>query len=274
MKKLWLVVLTLFAGSNLSYLYASDVYVVQGDARGPIVGPEIILWSTDAFFFNRGPSEARVKLLSVSNGGLNPSAPTELFVTSQRSASLSTHRLNGSWRPVDSASPLWVLHLDVPETVVVDDALFIGAAPSMLASPFAAPFKYGKIRLPIFRSLFPANEPQIHLATFLGDAANIPSHANVAIYNGGSTTAAARIDVRQQCDDAIVQTATVAVEANSIVQVTGLTAKAGECSADPGAPPSSVYIVVIVDQPSFSFVSNVANNQVPLTSLSITASNN
>src|ERR1051326_8740211 len=91
---------------------AADVYMVQGDARGPVVGPDLILWTTDGFFYNNTAADAHVLFLGVSNGPPKPEAPAELVIRPQHSASFSTARLNGAWRPLSDAQ-LWVIHLDV-----------------------------------------------------------------------------------------------------------------------------------------------------------------
>jgi hypothetical protein len=257
--------------------FAADVYVVQGFARGQTVlsghGSETVIWATDGLFFNRSAVDVGVRLLGVSNGSLSSSAPNESVVSAQRSMMLSAKGLDTLWRPTNT-DPLWVLHLDVPEAIVVNDVLFIKAQSQAVPNPELNPqvYKYGKIGLPIFNALVPPNQAQVSLGTSLGDVAEIPSHSNVAIYNGGFVTASARIDVRRHCDDQLVQSRTLSIAANTIVQVINLTST-GDCSsADSANPAGIVYTVVTVDQPSFSFVSSVANTITPFTSLSITAS--
>lgn len=255
----------------------AEVYLVQGYALGqtiPVPGSvwgEVIVWSTDGFFYNSALSEARIRLLGVSNGALDPSAPTEFAVPSRSSTSLTRANLDSAWRPRNN-DPLWVLRLDVPDGVVVDDALFVRGWSQLSPNPTFNPidFKYGKIRLPAFSALTPPNQPQISLVTSLGDPAFIPSHSNVAIYNGGATVANATIEVRRHCDDAVVSSKNVTVPANTIIQFANVPA-AGSCAEySRVVPPSGVYTVVTVDQPSFSFVSTLANNSNPLTSMSVT----
>jgi hypothetical protein len=255
----------------------AEVYLVQGYALGqsiPVPGSvwgEVIVWSTDGFFYNSSLSEARIRLLGVSNGALDPSAPTEFAIPSRNSTSLTRANLDSAWRPRNN-DPLWVLRLDVPDGVVVDDALFVRGWSQLAPNPTFNPidFKYGKIRLPVFSALTPPNQPQINLVTSLGDPAFMPSHSNVSIYNGGATVANATIEVRRNCDDAVVSSTTVMLPANTIVQFANLPA-AGSCAEySRVVPPSSVYTVVTVDQPSFSFVSTLANNSNPLTSMSVT----
>jgi hypothetical protein len=259
----WLVVAVMITAPAS----AADLYVVQGDAQGQVIpaGGERITWTTDAFFYNRGASSARIRLLGVSNGGLQPGTSTELNVAPQRTATLSASLLTVLWRPLNS-DPLWVLHLDVPETVLTDDELFIGAV--SLSTPFFNTYKYGKVRLPVYSSLVPANQLQVHLATNLG---GIPSHANVAVYNAGPLAATAVIEIHRHCDDATIASSAVTVASDTIMQFTGFPAVAAACNDDTTAPIGGVYVLVAVDQPSFSFVSNVANNDTPMTSIAVSA---
>jgi hypothetical protein len=255
---------------------AADVYLIQGLARGQTIVsagvPETIVWSTDSIFYNSGTTDAQVQLLAMSNGSLPPGAPTDFVVPAGRSTSLSARGLTAQWQPV-TGDTLWVLHLDVPVGIIADDALFVRAQSQQQPNPTFNPllYKYGKIRLPVFTALVPANQPQVNLMTSLGDPQLIPSHLNVAIYNGGTVSGIARIDVHRHCDDAIVESRTALIAANTIQQIYGLPGS-GTC---PGTtldePPSSVYTIVTVDQPSLTTVSTIANNHSPVTSMSITA---
>jgi hypothetical protein len=140
-----------------------------------------------------------------------------------------------------------------------------------MASPASLPFRFGKVRLPTFRALTPAGEPQTHQATFLGSEQDIPSRINVGVYNGGTVTATAQIEIRRECDDTVVSGETVSVPAKTVLQATNFSTNPGHgCPpASPGPYGPGVYTVVTVDQPSFSFVSNLANTLLPITSISI-----
>ena len=277
MRKSLLILCLLLMASAPVDLMAADRYAVQGSAFGPQVGAFLIRWSSDLFFFNGSAADARVKLLGVSNGTLSTTSPPDIVIPRSRTTTLSA---NGgavaTWGPVGNPSStvptLWVLHLDVPDGVLMDDALFIGEDfGGSIPSPPLAQYELGKIRLPIFTALVPSNQPQVHLATFLGSTTYIPSRSNVAIYNGGGQSAQATIEIRQHCDDALLLRSTISIPSNAIIQTSGIVAPEVTCPLDFGftPPPSSVYTVVTVDQPSFSFVSNLSNRDVPLTSISI-----
>jgi len=250
-------------------VYANDVYIVQGSARGPaLISGELIYWSTDALFFNRGAADARVKLLGVSNGG-GSGAPPQFTLPPQRSASLE--RIAPVWKP-GSVPPLWLVHLDLPADVSVESLLFIGTIFDFGGGtpPIIRPNRFGKVRVPVFTALVPANQPQVHLGTYFGE---MPSRINVAVYNASTTIASTRIEIRQQCDDTVVATRVVSVPPDAVVQFTGFPAEERQCPefipGTIGGPPGAVYTVVTVDQPSFTFVSNLSNSESPLTSMAI-----
>lgn len=253
-------------------LFAGDVYIVQGSAEGPMFNDsERTIWTIDAVFYNTESTDAVITLLSVSNGGLSnfTGTPTSFTIPAHRTATLSNER--AAWFPA-VMSPLWALHLDVPTGVLVESVLFIGSRNEVApVSPSDLPFRFGKVRLPTFRALTPAGEPQTHMATFLGSEQDIPSRINVGVYNGGTVIANAQIEIRRQCDDTFVSGATVPVPAKTVIQVTNFSTNPGhgcpEASPGPGGP--GVYTVVTVDQPGFSFVSNLANTLLPVTSISI-----
>jgi hypothetical protein len=250
--------------------FARDVYVVRADARGPFINAvEYVTWKTDVFFHNPSETAATITLVGISNGALPDSrVPRTFTIPAQRSMTLINSPDAGLWVPAGVPDQsLWVLRLDVPETVGAEDVMFIGRG-ATLAGPVDSEQQYslGKLRLPEFTALVAANQPQTHAATFLGSPRYIPSRTNVAIYNGGSVDATARIEFRDYCSDAMVSSATVMVPANTIVQPS-FTTPAVQCATN--RPSWAVYTVVTVDQPSFSFVSNLSNIDTPLTSISI-----
>ena len=247
-------------------LFAADIYVVQGQATGPIIGQEMILWSTDALFFNAGSDTARVQLRGTSNGVAAPLPPTAFDIAPHRSASLG-QEVGNRWH---LGSPtIWVHHLDVTGDVITENLLFLGAMGT--STGIGSPFKYGKVHLPIVHALTPPGQPQVHLGTYLGISAQIPSRINVAIYNAAAMIASAHIEVRNVCDDSLIDAKEALIPADTILQVSGFRNE-GSCpeSTPIGGPPQAVYTIVTVDQPSFSFVSTLANNTGPITSMSIT----
>ena len=235
--------------------FAGDVYLFQAHAEGPLVydpalnSPAVIVWDTDAFFYNQGSTDARVELLDEYAGlgfTLAPHASTSL----------------------SKAIPqvLRFIHASIPDTVVVENALFIGAVRTRPDPPLNH-YIHGKVRLPVFTSLVPANQPQIHLATFMG---SIISRQNVWVYNGSDEPATARIAVHRQCDDAVIDEATVIVPPGNATVINGMAATLTGCPTGPrdwtGA---TLYTIVTIDQPSLSFVSTLANNEVPQAHVSV-----
>jgi hypothetical protein len=167
-----------------------------------------------------------------------------------------------------------VVRLHVPDEVALESVLFIGtqSAPAG-APPVVRPQRYGKVRLPVVRALAPANQAQVHLATWLGDPSEIPSRLNVGIFNAGAVAANAHVQVRQACDERVIDERTITVPPNTLVQTNGLRTAEDACpettGGTVGGTHADIYTVITVDQPSLTFVSNLANNAIPTTSISI-----
>lgn len=249
-------------------LHADDYYVLEGRAHGGSVltTTTFLLWSSDVTFFNRGSSAAVVRLLGASNGRPTNANDMEFELPPGRSAALS--RIRPDWLYDDPSGSLTVLHVDAPPTVSIESSLYIGTSTSVLCC--ADPEQFGKTRLPVVRTLAAAGDAQVHLSTDLGA---IPSRLNVGVYNSGSVAASAVIQVRQFCDDSVIDSRTVTVPANSVIQAFGFQTTMKSCP-DPGGAgslgrPNGVYVAVVSDQPGFSFVSALSNADVPTTSISI-----
>lgn len=76
---------------------------------------------------------------------------------------------------------------------------------------------------------------------------------NVGIFNAGPETASATIELRRFCDDVVVDSRTLSVPPNTLVQTNGLLTGADA----PGCPPPDPlkrYTVVTVSQPSLVYV--------------------
>jgi hypothetical protein len=214
----------LFLTSILSTpLSAADLYIVRGNASGPFFNAvEYVTWGTEVFFTNHSDALATVQLVGISNDEMPDSRVAKSFsIDPHRSAVLSRDASASEWTPASvQIQTLWVIHLSVPNDLVVDDVMFIGRGAAGLGLPLPGdyPYYFGKLRLPMFSSLVPANHEQVHAATFLGSPSYIPSRTNVAIYNGGTAAATARIEIHDYCDDSVLTTTSVSVPANSIVQ--------------------------------------------------------
>lgn len=245
--------------------FAAEVYIVQGEARGPfLANGGQVFWSTDAYFYNGSAATARVRLLGMSNMAA-PEPARELTLAPGRTAALL--QAAPTFRP-PALPPLWIVRADVPEGVAVESILLVGTIVDRPPLPLEIRrYEFGKTRLPVFRSLVAAGQPQPHLATFLGPESRI----NVAVYNAATTAATARIEIRRHCDDTLVDERIVSLPPDTLIQFGGFSAQHGECGATPSMSGPGVYTIVTVDRPSLSFVSNVANAYSPVTSFSVTS---
>lgn len=230
--------------------HATDVFVLQGQAVGPNAPCALVTWTGMMSFFNSGSTDAVVRLVGVSGGGDIGDRPRELVVPPRQ--------LTQTFLWNFSPAPLWVLHLDVPESVTVESRMNVGEQRQCPPfPPLDLSATRGKIDFPIRTSLSPANQPQIHLGTDLG---TIRARNNIAVYNGGTRSASARVEIRRGCDDALVESREVVIEANAVIQVMNLP---GTSTCDPFGntrnAPFLAYAVVTVDQPSVSWVSSISN---------------
>lgn len=240
-----------------SSAYAADAFFVRFSTNS---GPNGVLrWADDILFYNTNISPVTVHFVGVSNGIARPGAP-DLLLPARKTLSLrgANEALIEQWAPAFPPPPMWILHLDIPPGVIVEsrDAFYriveFGGVGLVSVTP------RGKVSMPIFRTLIPPNEPQVQLGTDLGGR---DSRINVGIYNAGDAPATATVEVRRSCDDVVVATATIGIPQNTVIQAVGVAAavQQSECTGTATAP--EVYTVTTtVDQPSFTFVSNVTGD--------------
>ena len=247
----WRILLITLGGAIPSWCVAEDVYAARFFARSE-PGCFRILWEDDLVFHNSSAEDQLVRLLGVSNGDLPEVAP--LRVPAGRTVSV---RENANWSP-QVPVPLWIVHLDVPPGVTIhsraeahSDSCTGGVPPS--PSP-----DLGTFSLPIFRTLTAAGVRKVHLGADLGSE---NSYVNVGVFNAASVPASARIELRQACDDSILEQRTIGVPPNSIVQVAGLQGTPSGCPATRGT--WLRYVTVTVDQPSLSYVVNKKSELSP-----------
>jgi hypothetical protein len=228
-------------------LRGDDAYFIRFTAFG-----SGIMWADDVLFFNTNPFPVSVRFIGVSNG--LPQSPTpDLMLPSRRTTSLRANDpITHTWAPNPTSVPLWVLHVDIPSGVIVesrDEFYYFNFLPT---PPITLP--RGKVSMPVFRGLTPANLAQVQLGTDLSGA---DSRINVGVYNGGDRSATATIEVKRGCDDSVVETRAIAVPANTAVQsVAVATAQNLPCTGT-ATPPWVYTVTTTVDQPSLTFVSNV-----------------
>ena len=208
-------------------------------------------WHDDLVFHNTTAQDAVVRLLGVSNGGVAPGYPTEVSVPAGRTVSMKEHF--GVWESPDAM--LWVVHLDVPESVLTYSR---GGAHAECPSPCGAPPNpfpnLGAFSMPVFHSLVPAGQAQIHMGADLGFQ---KSRVNIGIYNSGASIATAAIVLRQACDDSVLESRMVSVPADTVLQFGGFGSLETSCDARDFENIWLRYVTVTVDQPSLSYIVNL-----------------
>ena len=246
--------------ANAVPVLAADAWVLRGFA-GPCLG---LQWEADTLLLNTLPDPAVVRLVSVSDDP-NPLPEPERELVLPPGQTLSLNR-NTAWQP-GTEVPLFVLHLDVPDGVLIEGVLNLGTGRGEDCPLPPAPDSsavYGVIHLPHFRALVPASQKQIHLGTTLGGS---PARNNVGIYNAAAVPATAHVSLHRACDNRLVDETTIQLAANSTTQVRLENKSTDTCT---GAVPTWVdYVTVTVDQPSVTWVSTLANGVPPRVLISI-----
>lgn len=256
-----LLIALIFSTVAITPGFSADVYLVQADANGQQIATcETLLWSTDARFANTNTSPVEIRLLDISNTAtIADDIPRAFSVAASRVTSIN-REVRGVWRAF--GQPLWVVRLDVPDGVKISNELLLGSSFTLCGPPSGSLGRFGKASLPVFRSLAPANTRQLHL-TDLGD---LPRRLNIGIYNAGEQEAGATIEFRRDCDNALLETVTARVAADTIIQVGGLHPTVNPCDSQR----NTLHVVVIVDQPSFTYVANIIDATTPISGVDIT----
>jgi hypothetical protein len=246
------LVIILWAAASL----AAERWVVGGHAIAPC-SAGAAEWALHTIAFNSLDYPQSIRLLGVSNGG-NEGVDPVRNLGPRDMVSLSFL----GWRP-SSSSVLWVLHLDVPEGVEIAGMMALGEIPCFLPPAPDSDARRGTTAIPVFRTLNEANEPHVHLATGLGQ---LPHRTNVALYNHGSEEASVVVEQYSSSTGAMVGATSLLVPPRTILQVPV------QRLQDPIAgKPQPVqrwiqHVIVRMDQPGFSLVSNLAEEQ-PVRSL-------
>jgi hypothetical protein len=247
-------------------LRGDDVWLVRTNADGGVVEPPCggLLWGDDIVFHNSSQDVKTIHFVGLSNG--EALAPLDLVLAPGTTVGgLRSQREEvGSWTPFPRQS-LWSIHLDVPSGVDVVSRLIsrISGANSC-GFPSTSP-DYAGVSLPVIRALSPAGTTQTHLGSDLGDTARLQgARINVGVYNAGTVTANVTVEIRRGCDDGLVAKRTFRVPPNSVEQTNGLPAFSDyEACTTLNTSEFVTYAVVLVDQPSFSYVAVLANGSVP-----------
>jgi hypothetical protein len=208
-------------------------------------------WHDDLAFHNTTDQEAAVTLLGVSNGELHRGDPHSMIVPRGRTVSLTD---SGLWT-IDSDSTLWVVHVDLPDGVLISSrgGIHLECPSPCGPSPNPVP-TLGSFTMPVFRSLVSSGARQFHFGADLGGQ---QARSNVGIYNAGDGAATATISLYRACDDSLLVSSVVTVPANTALQVA-----IPEVVEDTACPSPALnfwlrYVTVVVDQPSLSYVFNI-----------------
>ncbi len=233
---------------------ASDAYFVRFSAIG---GPgSSVLWADDVLFYNANSLPVSVHFRGVSNGAAHANTADLVLASRQTTSLRANNEVTEAWAPNPDTVPLWILHLDIPTGVIVesrDEFYFTFPLPGQMSVTQAR----GKVSMPVFRELVPANEPQVQLGT---DLSGTESRINVGVYNAGGMPANATIQVRRACDDSVVATRMIVVPTNTVVQSVGVALVANSACSGTAAAPWTYTVTTTVDQPSLTFVSNLNDN--------------
>jgi hypothetical protein len=260
---------------------AGDIYVVRFFTPLTSASTEeclVVGWRDHLLFRNSTTEALTVRPLGGSNG-YSPPMSDALLVPAGRSQSVMISpgdeiAISNQWTPVGSYV-FMINHLDVPEGVLVESRTEIyGTASSGMplpCSPLAGGTPvFGSVPLPVVRALTPAGVPQFHLRT---DVGTLNSRTNVGIYNDSSVEATASIEVREACDDRVLDSRLAAIPPKSVVQITGFANAllTSRCGGAQGAPIYVRYVVVTMNQPGFSFVTSLASDLPPKVAITSSA---
>ena len=241
------------------HAFASDAWVIMGRAAGgQTCSVPAVTWTADALVRNFGGSRAVVRQVHDSNGGVLQDA-TELDLEPGQSASL-----------LQNATPqsLFVRHLDVPADVVVDGRLELSYYVPCTGVP-PAPGPGAKVALPVYTQLTPANVRKVFTGTDIGYSDN--ARVNVGIYNAGSVTAVATIDVRRGPCEGVRRDVTI--PADTLVQFSLPMPAKCDSSLDPAGLPWAGYTTVTADQATLSYAVTLSNTSIPTATFAVAGSN-
>lgn len=237
----------------------SEVYVLRFRTDVIYFQPPCLAvgWRDELLFRNVTNGDLTVRNLATTAGAANP--PGQLLIPAGRTVSTlsegSIERLGGD----PFGFELLVNRLDVPDGIVLASRADIYGPPAICPSnPTPTIHEFGNLPLPAFRSLVAANQPQIHLPVDLGIHRR---HTNVIIYNAGTVDANARIELHAGCNDSLLHALSVRITPGSVTEVGGITDDPLTVTCLSAGLTSNFtrYIVVTVDQPSFSHVLTVSD---------------
>ena len=255
MSRLWPIILFITISQSA---FAKDVWVLVGFAPGPHAQCEsFYTWYTDTVFHNLSSKEAKVAVVGQGAGPLIN--PVSFSIPASDEVSLSSQI--GAFPP----SGLNIVHFDISDDVFVESRLEYRFDQPCVGAP-PAPGPAGKIAFPAFSRLAATREPQIHFGTDLGLQR---VRTNVGIYNAGSVPANAHVELRKSvCFPVTVASADASIPPNTLVQIS-LTQERCDEVVPASVPPWVKHTVIVVDQPSLTYVTPVVNFQAPSISFTV-----
>lgn len=240
-------------------LHAAGVWIFRNSDVVPLSGSCSTLETRDEIVLqNLALSDVRVRVLGISNG-TSVDSGTQLAVPAGRTVTIDYVR--PFWFTHDTEARWWMVHLDVPDTVLVASRLDLGTGGCLLPQPPTFAPNRGRVALPVFRSLVAANTPQRHLTTDTG-ARNATLTA--VIFNAGNSSATAHVQLWRACDDTVVAERSLAIAPDTVEALSlPLTIACDAPARSLMANGYTYYTIITVDQPSLSLVMSTANLVAP-----------
>lgn len=234
---------------------ASDLWAVRVGGDGPTIDTcNVTEFTSSLLLINKSREPATVSLLGVSSGAGKPFTST-VVVPAMRSFAASADR-GVLWGPAVQ-SLAWVIHLDVPDLLLVRNRLDLRVRAICVVEPGLPNLtpQLGRAELPVFRELVPAGVEQDLVGI---DNGSVDSDVHVFVYNAGTTTASASVAIRNACDDSIVEQHSMAVASNSTAEIIIDSQHMCVPIQTPFADTWSLNAAISVDQPSISFALAIA----------------
>ncbi len=238
----------------------AEAYVLRFRTDAQYRGPpcRLVGWEDELLFRNITASDLTVRNLATTVGAAHP--PGQLVIPAGRTVSTlggeSLNELGGD----PFGFQLLVNRIDVPEGIVLASRADVYGPASACDLPAGGVYHFGSLPLPIFRSLTPSNQPQVHLPVDMGIQRR---HTNVIIYNAGTVAASASIEIHMGCNESLLQSVSVSIAPDAVSEVGGLGLTddplGNGCSGGGFTTAFTRYLVVTVDQPSFSHVLTVSD---------------
>jgi hypothetical protein len=232
---------------------------------------KVVNWRDELLFHNRTNMPKVVVNLATTAGAARPLG--QLLIPAGRTISTvagdALRDLGGD--PFGAA--LLVNQLSVPDGVVVSSRADVFGPPVACgAPPTSTIHSFGSLPLPVVRALAPANEQQIHLTADLGIQQR---RTNVVVFNAGAEIGTAHLEFRTGCDDSLLSESFLSVAPGAVIQAQGFTDDpfARSCFGAGLTTDFTRYVVVTVDQPSFSHVMTISNEfAVPTVGVTVSSS--